>query len=319
MLMASFPAISRFTGTWPTLLLILVGLVQPVSAADPLDALRSEALAMVNESRQEEDLPPLKLDNALTEAAQRHAEDMLKNSYFSHVSPTGKTVRDRYAAAGGSPGKYVAENIAQCSNCRIDLEQIKLLHQGWMNSPGHRANILAHGLESFGFGLAANGSRMYAVQTFAGPGTSYGAVASDEGPPLDIKGQLALATDLVNAARRTAGVTSLQGSEALSEALLANADQVDLRKQNLPSMDSLVAALPPEQRSKFASMAFVAGQCEGCGREATAADIRFFISRWLDNPQYRAMLLEARSTDLGVAIKADGAGRKLAIGVVAGS
>src|SRR5262249_35677696 len=111
----------------------------------------------------------------------------------------------------------------------------------------------------------------------------------------------------------------LQGSAALSEALLANADQVDLRKQSLPSRDALVAALPFEQRDKFASIAFVAGQCEGCDREPTAADIRFFISRWLGNPQYRAMLLEPSSTDFGVAIKADGAGRKLAIGVVAGS
>ena len=312
-------ALSRSTRTWPALLVILIGLVQPLGAADPLDALRNKALAMVNESRKEEGLPSLTLDKALTEAAQRHAEDMLKNGYFSHVSPAGKTVRDRYDAAGGSPGKYIAENIAQCSNCRADLEQIKLLHQGWMNSPGHRANILARGIESFGFGLAANGSRIYAVQTFAGPGTPYGAEARDEGPPLDIDGQLALATDLVNAARRTAGVTLLEGSKALSEALLANADQVDLRKRSLPSRDALVAALPSEQRGKFASIAFVAGQCEGCGREPTAADIRFFISRWLGNPQYRAMLLEPTSREFGLAIKADGAGRKLAIGAVAGS
>ena len=162
---------SQLTSTWPVLLLILIGVIQPVSAADPIEELRNEALAMVNQSRKEEGLPALRLDNALTEAAQRHAEDMLKNGYFSHVSPSGKTVRDRYAAAGGSAGKFVAENIAQCSNCRPDREQIKLLHQGWMNSPGHRANILARGLESFGFGLAANGSRIYAVQTFAGPGT----------------------------------------------------------------------------------------------------------------------------------------------------
>ena len=77
-------ALSRSTRTWPALLVILIGLVQPLGAADPLDALRNEALAMVNESRKEEDLRPLTLDKALTEAAQRHAEDMLKNGYFSH-------------------------------------------------------------------------------------------------------------------------------------------------------------------------------------------------------------------------------------------
>ena len=162
-------ALSRSTRTWPALLVILIGLVQPVGAADPLDALRNEALAMVNESRKEEDLRPLTLDKALTEAAQRHAEDMLKNGYFSHVSPAGKTVRDRYDAAGGSPGKYIAENIAQCSNCRADLEQIKLLHQGWMNSPGHRANILARGIESFGFGLPQTGLGFMPCKHLPGP------------------------------------------------------------------------------------------------------------------------------------------------------
>ena len=252
MRLATFLTIQRFPLGW-TVLLLLMGFNQAAGAANSMAALRDDALALVNEARKEQGLPSLKPDQALTEAAQRHAEDMLKNNYFSHVSPGGKTVRDRYAAAGGAAGKYVAENIAQCGNCRVDREQIGLLHQGWMNSPGHRANILGHGLESFGFGLAANGSRMYAVQTFAGPGTPFGAVGRDEGPPLDLKAQLALATDLVNQARRSAGLSVLQGSEALSEGLLANADRVDLRHQNLPSMSSLVASLPAEEQGKFAA------------------------------------------------------------------
>jgi uncharacterized protein YkwD len=309
----------RFAFAWPVLVLTLIGADQPVGASDQLDELRKEALALVNESRRGHGLSTLQLDDALTQAAQHHAEDMLKNGYFSHVSPTGETVRERYLAAGGGSGKYVAENIAQCSNCRADREQIALLHQGWMNSPGHRANILAHGLEGFGFGLAADGMHMYAVQTFAGPGTPFGAEAADETASLDVKGQLALAVDLINHARQAAGLGVLQGNEALSQALIANADRVDLRKQSLPSMDTILAALPAEQQGKFASMAFVAGQCDGCGRQPTEADIRFFVGRWLDNPQYRALLLEPGGTYFGLGIKANGAGRKLALGAVAGS
>src|SRR5439155_24356444 len=113
-----------------------------VESEGPLEDLRSEALAMVNESRREHGLNALQQDDALTKAAQRHAEDMLHKGYFSHISPSGETVKDRYLAAGGRSGSYVAENIAQCSNCRTDREQIGLLHKGWMNSPGHRANIL---------------------------------------------------------------------------------------------------------------------------------------------------------------------------------
>jgi uncharacterized protein YkwD len=299
------------------LILILAPVGAPVRAAETLDALRLHALALVNKSRQDEGLPALEGDAALTQAAQRHAEDMARRGYFSHVSPTGETIRDRYVAAGGTAG-FVAENIAQCSDCQPDGMRIEELHRGWMNSSGHRANILAQGLDGFGFGLAVAGSQLYAVQTFAGPGTTPGAEAAEETGPLDLAGQLALAVDLVNRERQKAGANPLQGSEALSRAVAAKAGGLDLQKKGLPPIESIVQALPAEQRGKFRRMAVLAAQCEGCGIQPSAADIRFFIGRWLGNADYRGMLLDPSRTHLGIAVAADGAGRKTALGLAAG-
>ena len=299
---------------WLTIFVLVVG---PAGATVSVDDLRSHALALVNDARRDQDLPALKDDEALTQAAQRHAEDMARRDYFSHVSPTGETIRDRYVAAGGAAG-FVAENIAQCSNCQPDRTQIEELHRGWMNSPGHRANILAHGLEGFGFGLAVKDSDLYAVQTFAGPGTTPGAEAEEETGPLGVTGQLALAVDLVNRERKKAGAKPLQGSKELSQALDSQAGGLNLQKDGLPPIDSIVKALPAEQRGKFRRIAVLAAQCEGCGTNPSAADIRFFIGRWLNNPEYRGMLLDPSRTHLGIAVAANGAGRKTALGFVGG-
>src|SRR3712207_4473522 len=71
-------------------------------APDNLDALRQRALELVNRARAEHGLSRLELERNLDEAAQSHAQDMLRRSYFAHSSPEGGTVQDRYIAAGGS-------------------------------------------------------------------------------------------------------------------------------------------------------------------------------------------------------------------------
>jgi uncharacterized protein YkwD len=314
--MRSAPIGRHLFGAFLAILAILAD-PEPAAASAAIEDLRSHALALVNDSRQKQGLPALKHDEALTQAAQRHAEDMAREGYFAHVSPRGETIRERYVAAGGVAG-FVAENIAECTYCRPDRQRIEELHRGWVNSPGHRANILAHGLEGFGFGLAVEGSRLYAVQTFAGPGTTPGAEAAEETSPLDLASQLALAVDLVNVERQKAGAEPLKGSEGLSRALASKAGQLDLQR-GLPPAESILQDLPAAQRDKLRSMAVFAAQCEGCGALANAADIRFFIGRWLESAEHRGMLLDPSRTHLGIAVSANGSGRKTALGLVAGS
>lgn len=142
----------------------------------PLGALRQEALSLVNQTRRERGLAALSLTGPLNAAAQSHAEDMARRGYYAHFSPEGEDALGRYRANGGQRYRIVAENIANCGGCPVPPteERVRRFHSDWMNSPGHRKNILRSGVENFGFGIAAANGRIYAVQTFAGGDPSFG-------------------------------------------------------------------------------------------------------------------------------------------------
>ncbi len=125
----------------------------------------TELLKLTNLERQKAGLSPLKLSSQLTRAAQSHAVDMAKNNYFSHTGQNGSSMADRVKGIGY---KYFAigENIAAG----------KATPEGtmrqWMNSSGHRANILNSKFTEIGFGYenAPNSRyRHYWVQVFGTP------------------------------------------------------------------------------------------------------------------------------------------------------
>jgi uncharacterized protein YkwD len=288
------------------------------AAAQSPQELRSFALELVNEARASQGLPALSFEAELNEAAKAHAEDMLRRGYFAHVSPEGGTAMDRYRAAGGSTGRLVAENIAQCAGCAPEREAIARLHRGWMKSPGHRANILSPGVARFGFGIAAEGGRMTAVQTFAGPGEPVGTTRGSDSRVLDAPGQLAAFLELVNAARAESGIGPLQPSPELAEALrrAATAQEFGEGDLSLPPIEQVLSSLPGSDRERIRSATVLAGQCGGCGVEPTAADIRFFAERWLKDAKYREVLLDPDWSELGAIVEADGEGRKRALAIL---
>ena len=96
-------------------------------------------------------LPPLAVDALLTNAAQAHSADMVARAFYSHTSPDGSEPWHR-AAAAGSTRRTIGENIA-CGQ-RSAAEVV----QGWMDSPGHRANILKPAFTHIGVGFAGGGS-----------------------------------------------------------------------------------------------------------------------------------------------------------------
>lgn len=294
-------------------------LFQPGGArADDLDALRARALALVNQSRKEKNLPPLALEAKLNKAAQGHASDMLKRNYYAHSSPEGKTAGDRYTQAGGSRWLLTAENIAQCRNCAPPATEayLKQLQDGWMNSPGHRKNILHKGLTGFGFGIALDvRGGLYAVQNFAGPGTPVETGASGGVKPIGPRDQAALALLAINAERKQAGRAALKPSDALDKAaqgmLPRKGDETfSLEKQ------SVLDLIPPDERKSWGTVSVVGAICGGCGVETVAADVGYFTGQWTGQGKHRAMLLGAGATHLGFAIGANGAGKKVAVGVL---
>jgi uncharacterized protein YkwD len=136
-----------------------------------LPEVRAYALELVNRDRASHGLPPLVSSSLLEQAAQDHAQDMLKRDYFAHKSPEGKSPRDRFLRFGGSQSVGVGENIYFYQDLRvpgISKEIARMFQVGWMNSPGHRKNILTASYKGFGYGIVYGaGGRQYAVQMFS--------------------------------------------------------------------------------------------------------------------------------------------------------
>jgi uncharacterized protein YkwD len=110
-------------------------------------AVREEMLTRVNAHRKKAKLKALRLNTVLDKAAQRHAEDMLARGYFAHESPSGTTVRERSKKAGYNWGA-IGENIA------FGQTSVDEVVETWMDSPGHRKNILSPNFTEMGVGLA---------------------------------------------------------------------------------------------------------------------------------------------------------------------
>lgn len=101
---------------------------------------------LVNKERVKAGLFTLIFDSTLTEVAREHSKDMFLRGYFSHFSPEGKDVADR-ASAQNITYLVIGENLAFAPT-------LDMAHQGLMNSPGHRANILSPGFYKIGIGAA---------------------------------------------------------------------------------------------------------------------------------------------------------------------
>lgn len=286
---------------------------------DKLPIYRSKALALVNQSRKEKGLPPLIFGKALNIAAQSHSSDMLRRNYYSHNSPEGDSVGDRFVKSGGSKWLLTAENIAFCKDCDPPVSDYYLeeLHRGWMNSPGHRANILREGLTEFGFGISiGQNGNLYAVQNFSGPGTSSSKSANGRQRALPPEQQGESATEKINIGRKNASIPALEYSARLSEVARQILAESGIEDFALNDGNNLFDRLSPKERRKWRSLNILAGACGGCGTEPTEADIEFFTSQWLGSEKYRGMLLDKKSQALGFAIAANGHGKKVAIALL---
>lgn len=105
---------------------------------------QNEILSLVNQARSENGLPSLSLDTALCSAAQVRAEEIVQA--FSHSRPDGSSCFTVFDQFGISP-RTMGENIAAGQKSAAEVMN------GWMNSEGHRANILNSSFKSIGVGL----------------------------------------------------------------------------------------------------------------------------------------------------------------------
>ncbi|WP_026899181.1 CvpA family protein [Daejeonella oryzae] len=112
--------------------------------------LEKQMLELINRERSERNLGPLKADPELREVARSHSRDMFSRGYFSHYSIEGKDPFDRIKKAE-IIFLTAGENLALSPN-------LKTAHNGLMESPGHKANILHPGFGRVGIGILDGGS-----------------------------------------------------------------------------------------------------------------------------------------------------------------
>lgn len=135
-------------------------------------------IALTNEVRQQYGLPPLKENLLLNEAAEAKARDMFQNNYFSHFSPTGISPW-YWITKAGYRYHYAGENLAMNF---LDSEEVI---RAWLNSPGHRANLLNKNYQDIGVAIipadyskTSGISQPLVVQMFGSPQTKTPALAT---------------------------------------------------------------------------------------------------------------------------------------------
>jgi uncharacterized protein YkwD len=120
----------------------------------------SETLfAAANRERAERGLPALKWSAALATAAHQHALRLAAKNTLSHQLPGEPGPFDR-ASQAGARFSAIAENVAEGPSAES-------IHQQWMHSAPHRANLLDPHLDSVGIAVAERGSVLFAVQDFS--------------------------------------------------------------------------------------------------------------------------------------------------------
>lgn len=111
-------------------------------------------VCLLNYKRQRHGLRRLTGDRRLSRAASAHTSDMVRGRYFAHVSRRGRDIGDRLAHTGYTRGArwwLVGENLAWGAG---SLSTPRRIMSAWMDSPGHRANILNRDFREIGVAVA---------------------------------------------------------------------------------------------------------------------------------------------------------------------
>ena len=136
------------------------------SPARVSDLTASNIITLTNQTRQQEGVATLKTNSLLNQAAQAKVDDMLREQYFAHVSPTNISPWQWFNQAGYSY-QYAGENLA------IDYVEAEDVIAAWLASPSHRSNLLATKFQDIGVAVATGklqgAAAVLVVQMFGTP------------------------------------------------------------------------------------------------------------------------------------------------------
>lgn len=135
-------------------------------------ALEEAIFQSTNAERRRHGLSTLRPEAQLANVARRHSQDMARRGYFSHVNPDGLGHGDRVAREHRRLVGNLRENLWSGEGYRTEsaAELAEIIVEGWMNSPGHRANILEPSVERLGVGVRRVGGSIMATQLFTNAG-----------------------------------------------------------------------------------------------------------------------------------------------------
>jgi uncharacterized protein YkwD len=121
--------------------------------------IESEVFALLNQERAKNGAAPINCDAGGVKVARAHSQDMCDKNYFSHTSKDGRQPWDRLRA-GGVSFSAAGENIAWGQRTAAQV------NQSWMNSSGHRRNMLSPSWTRVGIGYVSCGGRPYWTEVF---------------------------------------------------------------------------------------------------------------------------------------------------------
>jgi uncharacterized protein YkwD len=133
--------------------------------AGDIESNRQAILCLLNTERAKYGLVPLRQHPLLELASQRHSDDMVRREYYEHETPDGVDPQMRMSAVGYAP-PWTGENLY--TGTGTEATPVRAL-EGWMESPGHRANILRPEFTEVGVGIAYESPK----RGVTGPGAVY--------------------------------------------------------------------------------------------------------------------------------------------------
>jgi len=121
--------------------------IPPIMTPSEIREFEMRVMELTNIERAKHSLPPLLWHDGLADVARAHSADLMRNNLRGHTGSDGSTVRDRIERSGITNTRFRAEN------CNYGQTTPDTSVQAWMNSPGHRANILNESATHLGVGF----------------------------------------------------------------------------------------------------------------------------------------------------------------------
>ena len=142
--------------------------------AQRVEAIELDIIDRVNAFRSEHNLPPLLHHPELSEVARAHSRDMGERGYYAHVDPDGVTPNQRivrkfvprFVMAGTAENIAYRREFGNHGGSQLSSSLAREFMEGWINSPGHRANMLHDQMTLIGVGVYATDDTVFATQKF---------------------------------------------------------------------------------------------------------------------------------------------------------